>query len=39
MASMVGTHDSTTSVCAPMSDGDFAGVPPIFSKSANEPRR
>ena len=39
IASAVGTQENTTSHCAPMSAGDFAGTPPIFSKSASEPRR
>ncbi len=39
IASVVGTQENTMSVCAPMSAGDFAGTPPIFSKSASEPRR
>ena len=39
MASTVGMQENTMSVCAPMSAGDFAGVPPIFSKSASELRR
>src|SRR6187397_2964080 len=39
IASGVGTQDSTTSHCLPMSAGDLAGTPPAFSKSASDPRR
>src|ERR1044072_5586226 len=39
IASGVGTQDSTTSHCLPMSAGELAGTPPAFSKSASDPRR
>src|SRR4029453_5340701 len=38
-ASVVGTQEKTKLACSPTSAGDFAGTPPIFSKSASELRR
>ena len=38
-ASLEGRHESTISACAPISAGERAGTPPIFSKSASELRR